>query len=59
MECRDCEYRKCCHRQCMKLPEGKTCGDCKHLAWCTQAYGVKAENTMCDFEPIRFQEREA
>lgn len=59
MECRDCEYRKCCQRQCMKLPAGKTCGDCKHLAWCTQAYSVKVKNTMCDFEPVRFQEREA
>lgn len=58
MECRDCEYLKCCRHQCMNLPDGKTCGDCKHLAWCTQVYSVKAESTMCDFEPIRFAESE-
>lgn len=59
MECRNCKYRKSCQRQCMNLPEGKTCGDCTHLAWCTLAYGVKAEDTKCGFEPIRFQEKES
>ena len=54
MECRNCPDRKNCQRQCMKLPAGKTCSDCWHFDWCKVAYGVKPENTSCDFEPVRF-----
>lgn len=54
MTCRNCDYKKCCKRQCMNLPEGKTCADCENIQWCQLAYGVKPENTQCNFEPIRF-----
>lgn len=59
MECRNCPNLKNCQRQCMDLPDGKTCGDCHNVGWCTTAYGVKPENTFCDFEPIRFKQKEA
>ena len=58
MECRNCPDRKNCQRQCMKLPDGKTCGDCQYVNWCTTVYGSKPENTSCDFEPIRFKQKE-
>lgn len=38
MECRNCPNRKNCQRQCMKLPDGKTCGDCQYVNWCTTVY---------------------
>ena len=41
----------------MKLPAGKTCGDCRHVAHCLAVYGIKAENTTCDFAPSRFEDR--
>jgi hypothetical protein len=39
----------------MRLPEGKTCGDCKHIDRC-EAFGFtySRENTWCDFGPSRF-----
>ena len=40
----------------MKLPEGKTCADCYACRHCTAIYGVKPENTKCDFYPVRFTE---
>lgn len=55
MECKDCPNRKSCRHQCMDLPVGKTCGDCVYYNHCTVFYGVKANNTKCDFEPIRFK----
>lgn len=58
MECRNCPNLKNCQRQCMKLPDGKTCGACQHVDWCVKVYGVKPENTSCDFEPIRFKSKE-
>ena len=40
----------------MDLPDGKTCGDCIHIRFCTQFLGERclAENTQCDWFPIRF-----
>lgn len=58
MTCGNCDYRKQCRHQCMDLPEGKRCADCKNIQWCKTAYGVKPENTKCGFEPIRFRQRE-
>lgn len=58
MECRNCPDLKNCQRQCMKLPDGKTCGDCQNVGWCTKDYGVKPEKTSCHFEPIRFKHKE-
>ena len=54
MECRNCESKDNCERQCMKLPEGKTCNDCSHVERCISMFGAKRENTSCGFEPIRF-----
>ena len=40
----------------MKLPEGKTCGDCAHAYRCTAfGYTDSKENTTCDFSPSRFR----
>lgn len=58
MECRNCPNLKNCKQQCMNLPDGKTCADCQHVGWCTKVYGVKPENTSCDFEPVRFKQKE-
>lgn len=58
MECRNCPNLKNCQRQCMKLPDGKTCGDCDSVGWCKMTYGVKPQNTSCHFEPIRFKQKE-
>ena len=55
MECRNCEHLRNCKRQCMDLPEGKTCGDCCYIAHCQLFYGVKVDSRRCDFEPIRFR----
>lgn len=55
MECRNCEHLRNCNRQCMDLPEGKTCGDCRYIAHCRVFYGVKDDSRRCDFEPIRFR----
>lgn len=41
----------------MKLPPGKTCGDCRHVKRC-RAFGFTSSesNTNCDFHPNRFIE---
>ena len=40
----------------MCLPEGKTCGDCIHLARCRgMGFTSSADNTSCDFWPSRFR----
>lgn len=59
MECGRCEHYKFhnCKRQCMQLPDGKTCADCIYVERCTLMFGAKSENTNCGFEPIRFKER--
>ena len=59
MECGRCEHYKVhnCKRQCMQLPDGKTCADCIHVERCTLMFRAKSENTNCGFEPIRFKER--
>ncbi len=56
MECGKCEYYKAhnCRRQCMRLPDGKTCGDCVHVEKCVAMCGARRENTSCGFEPVRF-----
>lgn len=56
MACGNCDYRKCCCRQCMQLPAGKKCADCVHVVRCTTMFGVKQTNTTCDFYPVRFRE---
>lgn len=46
--------------RCMRLPEGKTCGDCAHLRRCELiGFTPSAKETTCSFHPRRFREREA
>ena len=41
----------------MKLPAGKTCGDCFHINRCLGiGYISSAANTSCDFLPSRYRE---
>lgn len=42
----------------MKLPAGKTCGDCHHIKRC-RAFGFTSSeaNTSCDFHPNRFADQ--
>lgn len=41
----------------MKLPEGKTCGDCAHYSKCEWLIRCKSNNTECDWAPSRFFEK--
>ena len=38
----------------MKLPTGKTCGDCFWLRSCKALFGCPETNTTCDWAPSRF-----
>ena len=42
----------------MRLPEGKTCGDCIHCTRCTRLFGCVKYNSVCDWLPSRFAEKE-
>ncbi|OLU23112.1 hypothetical protein BVH03_23075 [Pseudomonas sp. PA15(2017)] len=39
----------------MDLPEGMTCGDCRHARRCIAMFGHIAEDLSCDWSPSRFQ----
>ena len=39
----------------MKLPEGKTCGDCVHCKRCCSMFGHVPSDASCDWWPSRFQ----
>lgn len=52
-----CADRACTPETCMELPKGKTCADCLFIVHCKRIYGVKTENTSCDFFPRRFKSR--
>lgn len=39
----------------MKLPQGKTCGDCAHIKRCLAFGFTRATATSCDFHPSRFR----
>lgn len=41
--------------QSMKLPEGRTCADCKWIARCKVLIDCDESNTECDWAPSRFQ----
>ena len=58
MSCEKCDFLHNCHRQCMSLPSGYTCAVCVHVNRCVSVFGVKPENTHCDFSPIRFRLRD-
>ena len=40
----------------MKLPDGKTCIDCKNWNRCKALIGLTGKETSCDFSPSRFVE---
>lgn len=37
----------------MKLPQGKTCGDCAHIRRCKAIFGHVETDTYCDWSPSR------
>lgn len=39
----------------MKLPEGRTCGECYAFKHCKGLFGCKSYNTECDYFPVRFR----
>lgn len=39
----------------MRLPPGKTCGDCAHCKRCCAMFGRVPEDTSCDWWPSRFR----
>lgn len=41
----------------MRLPEGRTCGDCVHVKRCCAMFGHTPSDTSCDWHPIRFREQ--
>ena len=41
----------------MKLPEGKACSDCVNCSRCCNIFGVHENNTVCDFYPIKFNDK--
>ena len=43
----------------MKLPEGKTCADCRHFErTCRWLISYKGHETSCDWHPSKFSEKE-
>lgn len=38
----------------MLLPEGKTCGNCRHIRRCKAMFGHTETDTYCDWSPSRF-----
>ena len=51
-----CVDKSCTPETCMRLPEGKACGDCFHFLRCQQFAWAESLNTTCDFFPRRFVE---
>lgn len=39
----------------MRLPKGKTCGDCVHIRRCSLIFGHTTTDTYCDWSPSRFR----
>ena len=39
----------------MRLPDGKTCGDCAHIRRCSSFGFSSAEAVSCDFHPSRYR----
>lgn len=50
-----CTDKACTADTCMDLPEGKTCGDCVHIARCKAIYGHVETDTSCDWFPRKFR----
>ena len=49
-----CADKSCKPSTCMDLPDGKTCGDCVHIARCKAMFGHTETDTTCDWFPRRF-----
>ena len=43
----------------MRLPQGKTCGDCANFRHCGAFYARRATDDCCDFSPSRFRDQVA
>jgi len=43
----------------MRLPQGKTCQDCRHVERCVAFGFTHRERRSCDFYPNRFQPKSA
>ena len=41
----------------MKLPEGKSCGDCQHKRRCINLFAGKETNITCGFSPSKFKDK--
>ncbi len=52
-----CTDKKCTTETCMQLPEGKTCGNCRHELRCVAMFGHTSTDTYCDWFPRRFVEK--
>jgi len=52
-----CLDNDCTSKTCMNLPDGQTCGDCKHVDRCVALVGAKRTNTVCDWFPRKFTPR--
>lgn len=42
----------------MRLPQGKSCSDCRSFRRCEAMFGHTATDTSCDWYPSRFAARE-
>lgn len=42
-------------KDCMCLPEGMTCFDCKNFERCRALFGARMDGKSCDWYPIRFR----
>lgn len=38
----------------MRLPPGRTCGNCRHIRRCKMMFGHTETDTYCDWSPSRF-----
>lgn len=52
-----CVDKACTSDTCMKLPDGKTCGDCRHVERCVSMFGHVPSDAYCDWFPRRFAEK--
>lgn len=54
-----CVDGSCSEKTCMQLPQGESCGTCKHFDRC-KAFGFTpdANRTDCDFFPRSFLRKE-
>ena len=53
-----CADKACTPKTCMDLPDGKTCGDCVHIKRCKAIFGHTETDTVCDWFPRKFRQRD-